>query len=119
MEVKSSPFRNLSYDERRAVWECMTAIFHGSFIGDFEFDARLAIDRPTFQAIMEDYPNLDDTDDDGPVAIAINNSINEICHGVRIGESEWKNWFGFSRDELNDVYRKWAHLRGWNSGGIR
>jgi hypothetical protein len=71
----------------------MTAIFHGPFIGDLEFEPRQGIDRPTLGCIMEECPNLLDTENDGTLTLAINDCLDEICHGVGIAEGEWANWF--------------------------
>jgi hypothetical protein len=69
--------------------------------------------------VVEKFPNLDDSNDDSNDALAINNSLNEICYGIRFTEDKWRKYFTKSYEDVERVYKKWAKLRGCNRTGIR
>src|SRR5882762_5924112 len=81
--------------ERKAiVLQCMKAIADGPEIEDWEFHTRLGIVRPTLRRVISLWPGIDDGSDDSDEFLAINNCLNEICHGVDIpptGESGLRN----------------------------
>ena len=69
--------------------------------------------------IIAEYPNIDDSDDNSNATLAINNCLNEVCHGIRFSDEDWKQWFDVNKSEVEEVYWKWAKLRGWSQTGIR
>jgi hypothetical protein len=109
----------LPSSDRDVIRQGMTAIFTGSFIEDFEFRTRMGIDRATLGAILQRWPEVDDSHDDSDVTLAINNALNEVCHGVEIADSEWARWFKVSRQEVERIYEAWARSRGWQRSGIK
>ena len=108
----------LSDKEKQIIFQSMNAILRGRFL-EGEFQTRLGIELEELEQIAAAYPNVDDLDDDSHAALAINNCLNEVCHGIRFSDQDWSQWFGVGRSEVQDVYRKWAVLRGWSSTGIR
>jgi hypothetical protein len=108
----------LSDKEKQIILQSMNAILRGRFL-EGEFHTRLGIAPEELEQIVVAYSNVDDSDDDSNVALAINNCLNEVCHGVSFSDQEWSQWFGVSRSEVQDVYRKWAVRRGQSRTGIR
>jgi hypothetical protein len=108
----------LSDTDRQIILQCLNAILKGRFL-EGEFDARLGIEPGEFERIVAAYPNVDDSDDDSNETLTINNCLNEVCHGIRFSNREWAQWFNVSKSEVEEVYRKWAILRGWSHTGIR
>jgi len=50
--------------------------------------------------------------------LAINNCLNEVCHGFRLTPEEWNRWFDAPISEIEATYRKWLTLKRTH-GGIR
>ena len=90
----------------------------GKFLEN-EYEARLGIEEEKLNEIVAAFPDIDDSDDDSDVTLAINNSLNEVCRGLRFSDEEWKQWFDVNKSEIEETYSKWAKLRGWNQTGIR
>jgi hypothetical protein len=86
---------------------------------DVDFQTRLGVSPEVMRALLDAWPAIDDASDDSYACLAINNSLNDLLHGVGIGEEEAKKLLGVSRAEMHRVYRKWAAARGWNSTGVR
>jgi len=103
-------FEKLSTDEKEIVLNCMTAIYAGPYIEDWEFQTRLGVSRQELAKVISMYPDLVDEGDDSTVSLGINNSMNEICHGVYIPPQEWQRWFAVSKDHVKRVYAKWYRL---------
>jgi hypothetical protein len=112
-------FKELSPTEKEIVLQCMKAIVDGPEIEDWEFQTRLGIVRPTLRRIISLWPEIDDSSDDSDEFLAINNCLNEVCHGVNISATEWQEWFAQPKDEIKQTFAKWLRLRGSSSGGIR
>ena len=112
-------FKHLSPNEKEMVLKCMKAIADGPEIEDWEFHTRLGIGRSDLRRIICLWPEIDDTSDRSPEFLAINNCMNEICHGVNISPTEWRRRLTQTRDEIRDTYHKWLRLGGYSSAGIR
>jgi hypothetical protein len=111
--------RDLSEADREIARQCVAAITRGGFIEDFEFGARLGVEREQIAQLLTAWPEIDDGGDDSDACLALNNCMNEICHGVPIAPREWARWFTVSAPEVRDAYRRWAQSRGWNATGVR
>jgi hypothetical protein len=112
-------FADLSPNEQQIVLQCMQAIADGPAIEDWEFHTRLGINRSTLRRIISAWPAIDDGSDSSEEFLAINNCLNEICHGIKIEDTEWQTWFTQPQDEIIKTYRKWLKVRESSSGGIR
>jgi hypothetical protein len=108
----------LPSNSKEVVFQCMKAILNGPFIDDFEFHARLGIDRETLKSILSRWPNLDDSEDSSDESLAVNNCLNEVCYGLDISEGEWSKWFNVARTEIERVYKEWASKRARRASGI-
>jgi len=49
---------------------------------------------------------FDDRAETGNGFLAINNCLNEVCHGFRLAPEEWDRWFDTSISEVEATYRR-------------
>lgn len=108
--------RALSSEERDIVLKALSATFQ---YFDFDFDARLGIDPEDMHRLIAAWPDIDDSDDDGQAALAINNTLNDFLHGVGLTDEDFTIIADVNRSEILQIYRKWAFARGWTSTGGR
>ena len=87
-------------------------------VADSEKPARVGLEPEELQHVISEWPNIDDTDENGNGYLAINNCLNEVCHGFRIVPAHWSTWFDTPKAEIKATYQKWLALRD-ASGGIR
>jgi hypothetical protein len=107
---------SLTTKEQEIVLRCMKAT--ASYIDDSEKHSRLGLEADDLQREITRWPNIDDRDEGGNGFLAINNSLNEVCHGFRIPPEEWAIWFDTPMSEIESTYRRWFALKG-TRGGIR
>jgi hypothetical protein len=106
----------LSAKERDIVLRCIKAT--AAHIDDWEKHSRLGLQADDLRSVIARWPTINDQDKDDNDFLAINNCMNEVCHGFSIGSAEWSNWFDTPMSEVEVTYRKWLALKGI-SGGIR
>jgi len=75
-------------------------------IDDWEKHARLSLEANDLQQEIGKWPNIDDRAETGNGFLAINNCLNEVCHGFRLTSEEWNRWFDTSISEVE------AHIAG-------
>ena len=107
----------LSEKDRDIILQCLNAVAKGNFL-EHEHHSRLGLELSELEQITVAYPEIDDTNDDSNETLAINNCLNEVSYGIRFTDGEWNRWFTVNREEVVEVYRKWAKLRGWERSGI-
>ena len=99
-------FTDLSKVEQETVLEVMKFIYtKQEYIGDSEFQTRTGITRPELEQVIHNWPSLNDSMLINQ--LAINNSFNEVLHGLNISDEVWTAWFSESRDKVREVYFKW------------
>ena len=106
----------LSAKEQDIVLRCMKAV--AVLVDDWEKPARLGLEAEELRREIARWPNIDDRTESGNGFLAINNCLNEVCHGFRIAPEEWNRWFDTPMCEIESTYRKWLTLKG-TTGGIR
>src|SRR5215469_7723686 len=109
-------FAKLSAKDQGIVLQCMKAA--SAHIDDWEKHTRLGLEADDLQQEIVKWPNIDDRAENGNGFLAINNCLNEVCHGFRLAPEEWNRWFDAPISEIETTYRKWLSLRGTH-GGIR
>ena len=109
-------FEALSAEEQGIVLRCMKATV--AHIEDWEKHSRLGLKPDELQRIISEWPHIEDADEHGGGFLAINNCMNEVCHGFRIASEDWGTWFETPETRIKEVYLKWLALRNV-SGGIR
>ena len=110
---------DLTARDRETVRRCIAAMAFGPFLDDAEFRTRIGIDRRGVASLLAAWPQLDDKDDHSDISLALNNCMNEVCHGVPIPDSDWGFWFDRPRIEVLEVFENWCRSRGWGSSGVR
>lgn len=88
----------------------MAAIFE--YLDPEQFHPRLGVWAEEMRALLNQWPDLDDSSDDGSATLAINNSLNDLLHGVGISDSEAIALTGVDRKEMYRIYKKWATAKG-------
>jgi hypothetical protein len=91
----------------------------GDIIEEFEFGARIGVELAGFRQMLAKWPAWDDADDRSPECLAINNTLNDLLHGVGLTERQCTEMLGVGKEELLAVYRRWAASRGWSATGVR
>lgn len=109
-------FKKLSVEEQRIVLACMKAT--AAHIEDWEKHSRLGLEPSELKQVIAKWPNIDDSDKNGSGFRAINNCLNEVCHGFRISPEDWSKWFDTPTAVVEATYQKWLNFKGL-SGGIR
>lgn len=108
--------KSLTAPDREVVRRAMAATFR---YFDADFHTRLGVWEHEMHALLSAWPEIEDSDDDGPASLAINNSLNDLLNGVGISEEEAREFIGVDRAEMRRIYKKWARARGWSSTGLR
>jgi hypothetical protein len=91
----------------------------GDILQEFEFGARIGVELPEFREMVAKWPQWDDGDDRSAECLAINNTLNDLLHGIGLSDRQCSEMLGVGRDELLGVYRRWAAARGWSATGVR
>jgi hypothetical protein len=116
MLMMQMAFEKLSTKEQEIVLRCMRATV--AHVADSEKHARLGLQPEELQRVIAELPDIDDADEDGNGFLAVNNCMNEVCHGFRIAPEDWPTWFDTPKGDIEAVYQKWLALTA-HSGGIR
>jgi hypothetical protein len=106
---------SLNEEEKEVVRRTMAATFD---YFTFDFGTRIGVEQEEMSKLLEAWPDLDDSDDESSVSLAINNSMNDLLNGEGISESDAKEKIGVSKDEMRRVYKKWANARAWDHTGV-
>jgi hypothetical protein len=109
-------FDALTAEEQHIVLRCMKATV--AHIEDWEKHSRLGLKPEELNRIISEWPDIEDADENGIGFLAINNCMNEVCHGFRIAEQDWHTRFETPEVRVKEVYLKWLGLRNV-PGGIR
>jgi len=116
MQLTQMAFEKLSAKEQEIVLRCMKATV--AHIAESEIHTRVGLEREELQKVIAQWPNIDDADDGGNGFLALNNCMNEVCHGFRIASEDWNAWFDTPKADIKAAYQKWLGLRRI-SGGVR
>ena len=92
----------LSKEELSIVLECLRCIQKSDFIGDYEFYARLGVERDEFEKILASWPGPSGVRD-GQFRAAVKNALNEVSYGITFGSEEWEKHFRRSREEVQET----------------
>lgn len=105
---------SLTERDQRIVLQSMKVAL--KLIDEWEMHSRLGFTRETLTSVIAQWPKIDDSDQNSDGFLAINNSLNEACHGLAI--DDWDKWFDASLAEVRQTYQKWLDKSG-TRGGIR
>ena len=104
---------HLTVEDRTIVLSCMRAT--AAHLDDAEAHTRLGITPTGLARLIADWPNVGN---DENAILALNNSLNEVCHGFKIEPGDWPKWFDVPIEQVRQTYLKWLSLTGLQ-GGIR
>jgi len=102
--------------EQTLIQQCLVFVLESREL-EGEFGTRMGVSEAQARQVLEMWPDVDDVADDSIAALAINNALNEVCHGVHV--RDWDRWFAASPAEVTAAYVRWARHRGWSTTGIR
>ena len=111
--------QELSGSDQELILQSLRVITESEEIKDWEFHTRLGITRPVLRRIVSQWPEVDDRRNDSDEFLAINNCMNEVCHGIRLTPEKWALWFTQPRTVVNQTYKRWLRLGEQVSGAIR
>src|SRR5512147_3167969 len=97
--------RDLTGDEQSAIRDCLRFALQGGEL-EGEFQTRLGVTEAEVQALLEQWPEIDDASDESAAVVAINNALNEVCHGQQVGD--WNRWFTVTPEALLALLGRWA-----------
>jgi hypothetical protein len=113
------PLTTLNENDVALIGRALRALAAGDIVEEFEFGARIGVELADFRRMVIRWPAWDDADDKSAECLAINNTLNDLLHGVGLSERQCSEMLGVGRDELFRVYKAWANLRGWTAAGVR
>ena len=99
------PLIDLSAEERRVVFECLSAAATGPFFPDWEFHTLFGIERRDVKAVVDAWPAVDETSEN--VVLAINNSMNNLLGYPHGRDREWRQYISVSPEEVARIFGKW------------
>ena len=98
------PLADLTAAERAVIYDCLKCVASGKVIAhDWEFESLFGIEPRQLQAVVDSWPNVDDTDE--VVALAINNSLNSLL-GL-VGDERFAEHVPHVRAEVAQVFARW------------
>ena len=106
--------QSLVANDQAIILQSMQAV--SVLIDRLEMHSRLGVTREELQLVIAQWPNIDDRDQQSIGFLAVHNSLNEICHGLAVGD--WANLVHASPDEVRATYRNWLKIQDI-CGGIR
>ena len=113
------PLATLNGNDVAVIERALRALAAGEIVAEFEFGGRIGVELADFRKMLDRWPAWDDADDGSAECLAINNTLNDLLHGVGLSERHCGELLGVGRDELLRVYRAWAASRGWTATGVR
>ena len=108
---------SLTEHEHEIVLACVNTILDSSLIEDWEFQTRLGFNQGEVRLLLTSSPLIAD-EVSGDTEVALNNCLNEICHGVSTDDATLEKRFGLSRTQVKQVYNKWL-TRNTRDGDLR
>ena len=101
--------RGLGPAEQNAIRECLQfVVASGELAG--EFQTRLGVTEHEVKATLDAWPNVDDVQDRSSAALAINNAVNEVLHGIRV--RDWDRWFTVTPGQIRAAFEAWTSHDG-------
>ena len=99
------PLATLGQNDVAVIGRVLQAMATGDILQGFEFGGRIGVELPEFREMVARWPAWDDADDRSPECFAINNTLNDLLHGVGLTERQFTELLGLGREKLVGVYR--------------
>lgn len=113
------PLSDLSAADRATVLRCLQSVLYGGWFDLGDADCLLGVSEAELREIESAWP-VDDRDPEGAAFLAVNNVLNEVCHGSgRPQGRECEESVGAAREEVMAIYVRWAKSHGLTWTGVR
>jgi hypothetical protein len=100
------PLADLNDAEKHVVFECLKCVATGTVIKhDWEFQTIFGIEVAQLVAVVEAWPNIDDSDE--VASLAINNSMNNLLGYPHGCHADWDKHMPIPLREIARVFQKW------------
>ncbi|HJU69768.1 MAG TPA: hypothetical protein VJ650_16120 [Gemmatimonadaceae bacterium] len=109
--------QSLDEKDQTLVRRCLEFILETQEL-EGEFETRIGVGREEIRNILARWPDAGDELDGSSATTAINNTLNEIAHGLHIAAAD-EHAIGQSRGGVQALYWRWARGRGWTATGLR
>ncbi len=97
---------NLTEDEKQIIFECLKCVASGKVIlHDWEFPIIMGVELEELQAIVDRWPDVDDSDQ--VVALAINNSMANLLGYPHEKRAEWDELMPVTQSDVAKVLSRW------------
>jgi hypothetical protein len=100
-------FDSLSAMDKVILGQALRAAADGPFFPDWEFHTLFGLERSEVRAIADGWPQLAASSED--VAIAVNNSLNNLLGYPHQQDAVWSRWVSVDRHQLSELFNR---LRG-------
>src|ERR1700746_3012128 len=90
-----------SEKRRRLVGQALRAAVDGPFFPEWEFHTLFGLTRSEVRAVADAWPNVRLTSAD--VALAVNNSLNNLLGYPHGQDSVWSQWISAERPQLDEL----------------
>mgnify|MGYP006909079900 CR=1 FL=1 len=98
----------LSEEDQGIIYRCLVAALKGPFFPDWEFQTLFGINRDALDKVVEDWPNVDETNDDA--FLAINNSFVNLLYYPHDSDQGWDEYNLAPRQTIEKVFHRWKAL---------
>ena len=100
------PLADLTEEEKAVVFDCLKCVASGKVIlHDWEFPTLFGIEVADLLAVVEQWPDVDDSQ--VTVSLAINNSMNHLLGYPHGQHARWAEFMPVSQAEVSRVFQKW------------
>ena len=82
------PLAKLNQDDVALIGRALRALAAGDIIAEFEFGARIGVEMADFREMVARWPTWNDADDRSAECLSINNTLNDLLHGVGLSERQ-------------------------------
>lgn len=100
------PIAALNENDLAILGRALHLMATGDVLQEFEFGARIGVELSEFREMVARWPAWDDADDGSPECLVINNTLNDLHHGVGLTERQCTEMLGAGKEELLGVYRR-------------
>ena len=106
----SMALKDLSERDQTTIRRCLEYVLRSGALKG-EFHTRMGVEEREVEEVLARWPEVDDSADQSPECLAINNALNEVTHGIHISNEEWFRWFQGAREEVEATYSRWTRSR--------
>ena len=95
---------DLTDTDKAVVGQALRAAADGPFFPDWEFHTLFGLTRSEVRAIADAWPNVPLASES--VALAVDNSLNNLLGYPHRQDSLWSEWISFEQDQLDELLNR-------------